>query len=65
MLVKGATGGEVGISTKIFIFILKIEWDKEYWRIMNDFVNEIRVKHISAKFKLGDGSITSDRCLIS
>ena len=32
---------------------------------MNTVINKNRVKHIQAKFKLSDGSITSDKCLIS
>ena len=38
---------------------------KKTWQIMKTVINKNRVKHIHAKFKLSDGSITSDKCLIS
>ena len=38
---------------------------KKTWQIMKTVINKNRVKHIHAKFRLSDGSITSDKCLIS
>ena len=38
---------------------------KKTWQIMKNVMNKNRVKQIQAKFKLSDGSITSDKYLIS
>ena len=40
-------------------------YTKNTWQIIKNVINENRVKQIQGKFKLSDGSITSDKYLIS